>query len=375
MDAAAEGRLERRIAEIIRRNGPIGLDCYWNLALFDRHDGYYTSREPFGSGGDFVTAPDVSQMFGELIGAWLVAAWRAFGRPAPFVLAEVGPGRGTLMADVLRTVRRIDEGFPRAMRVSLVETSPRLARLQADALAAFDLPLRHVGRVEDLPAGPLFLLANELFDAVAIRQFAATAEGWRERQVTVKPGGGFGFTPAPLPMPPRLIGHPLAAMPRPPPGAILEVSPEREAIAGAIADRLARDGGAALMIDYGHRESGFGDTLQAVEGHAFADPLAAPGRRDITSHVDFARLSAGFAARGLAVAPVAEQGEFLLRLGLLERAAALARGRPQAEEEAIGAAVRRLAGSGDGEMGRLFKVLGVASRPLPLPPFPSKADD
>lgn len=373
MDAELGNRLARRIAAIIRRDGPIRLDRYWNLALFDRDDGYYASRDPFGRAGDFVTAPDVSQMFGELVAAWLVAAWRELGRPEPFALAEMGPGRGTLMEDVLRTARRLDTAFLKAARVTLVETSPRLAALQAGRLAPFDLPIRSVRRIEDAPPGPLLLFANELFDAVAIRQFIGTGDGWRERCVGLGPDECFCFTLEPATL--ADIAHPLAGTPSPPADAILEVSPERERIAEAIAARLARDGGAALMIDYGHGESGFGDTLQAIEAHAFADPLAAPGRRDITSHVDFARLEARFAAAGLAVAPLAGQGAFLLGLGLLERAGALGRGRTAAERDALAAAVRRLAGTGAGGMGRLFKVLAAASRPLSLPPFPVRWSD
>lgn len=366
--------LEGLIAAIIRREGPITLERYWDLALFHREHGYYARRDPFGRTGDFITAPEVSQMFGELLGAWMVAAWHTLGRPFPFVFAEMGPGRGTLMADMLRTIARLDVGFLKAGRIALVETSERLARIQAERLEAFDLPIRHVKRLEDIEAGPLLLVANELLDAVGIRQFVMTEEGWRERCVGVDEGGRLKFV---LNSPAleangraegRAVGSRLGKFAYPP-GTILEVSTQRTAIADSIASRLAIHGGAVLMIDYGHAESGPGDTLQAMKDHAFADPLETPGECDITSHVDFAPLAERFEAAGLAVAPIMDQGEFLLRLGLIERAGVLGRGRSSAEQAEIDAAARRLAGTEEGQMGRLFKVLAAASAPMPLPPF------
>lgn len=363
--AAAAGPLAETIAATIRREGPITLERYWDLALFHPEHGYYRSRDPFGCGGDFVTAPEVSQMFGELLGAWLITAWRELGGPSPFVLAEMGPGRGTLMADILRTAVRLDPRFLKAARVTLVETSPRLARVQAERLAPFDLPIRHVRRLEDVAAAPLLLVANELFDAVAIRQFVAAPEGWREKHVALAPDGRLAFALAPAhPGPvPGLSAH----LPVPTLGDTIEVSPQRDALSRAIAARLEAEGGAALIVDYGHARSAYGDTLQAVKDHAFADPLRTPGACDITSHVDFEAVAARFAESGLAVAPVMEQGEFLMRLGLAERAAQL--GRADAQRAAIAVAARRLAGRAAGEMGALFKVLAVASLSLDLPPF------
>jgi SAM-dependent MidA family methyltransferase len=355
------------IADIIRREGPIGIDRYWDLALFHGEHGYYASREPFGAAGDFVTAPDVSQMFGELIGAWLVAAWHGLGRPSPFLLAEIGPGRGTLMADILRTVRKLDLGFLKAARVALVETSERLQRIQAARLESFDLPIRHVRRLADTEPLPLLLVANELFDAVAIRQFVRGDGRWHEIAVELTADAAFGFA---LRTAPTGIEHSFPPnLPPAEPGATLEVSPQRDAIADLIAARIAAQGGAALMIDYGHAESAYGNTLQAMRDHGFADPLDSPGEVDVTSHVDFAALAVRFAAAGLAVAPVIGQGDFLIRLGLAERAAQLGQGRSEAEQAAIRAAAHRLCGLGADEMGALFKVLAVASQPLPLPPF------
>ncbi|MFD2236277.1 class I SAM-dependent methyltransferase [Aureimonas populi] len=355
--------LGRRIAEAIASRGPMSLERFWNIALFDPQGGYYTARRPFGAEGDFITAPEISQMFGELLGAWLVAAWRKLGRPSPFVLAEIGPGRGTLMADLLRTTRRLDPAFAGAARLWLVETSDRLAGEQAAALARFDLPVRRARRLAEVEDGPLLLVANELFDAVAIRQFVFGAEGWRERLVSLD-GEALRFVEGEAG-----TAHPLPGAGTPAPGDVAEVSPLREAIAAEIGSRLARRPGAALLIDYGHARSGFGDTLQALRAHAFADPLADPGLHDITSHVDFARLSAALAGAGASVSPVGTQGEFLLSLGLAERAARLARDRGPEDRARVASDARRLAGGGPGEMGALFKVLAAASRPLALPPF------
>ena len=355
-------KLAGRIAEAIGASGPMSLERFWNIALFDRQDGYYTSRTPIGAAGDFTTAPEISQMFGELIGAWLVAAWRELGSPAPFALAEFGPGRGTLMADILRTARQIDVGFMKAARVRLIETSDRLADEQAQRLSRFDLPILRVRRLAEIEAMPLLLVANELFDAVAIRQYFFDGRNWRERLVGLEEDG-FAL----------VEGEPVAdlAVPgeAPSAGAILEASPLREAIATELGARIAAQSGAALIIDYGHARSAFGDTLQALRAHGFADPLAEPGRHDITSHVDFERLGRALSEGGATVSPVMNQGAFLLSLGLAERAGILGRDADEDGRDAIEAAVRRLAGEAIGEMGALFKVIAAASAPLALPPF------
>ena len=368
----ADNPLLRLIGDIIDRDGPISVERYWDLALFHPDHGYYASRNPFGERGDFITAPEISQMFGELVAAWMVAAWHALGAPSPFVLAEIGPGRGTLMADILRTAGRLDRAFLAAARVTLVETSDRLATIQAERLSSFDLPIRHRKRLAEIEPGPLLLVANELFDAVAIRQFVWAADGWRERRVGRAEGGRLAFVTAP---PPALALDLPAGLRPSRPGDILEISPQRSALADTLARRLAEGGGLALLFDYGHAVSGYGDTLQAMRAHGFADPLSDPGRCDITSHVDFSALGAAFSRAGLAVAPVMDQGEFLLRLGLAERAGALGRGRDATEQAALSAAARRLAGGGENEMGILFKVLAASSATLPLPPFPSQIAD
>ena len=364
--------LAERIAAIIRRDGPIGIDRFWNMALFDAKAGYYATKNPFGRAGDFVTAPDVSQMFGELIGAWIASAWLELGRPRPFRLVEIGPGRGTLMADMLRTLKRGAPSCLAAASIHLVETSEALAAIQAATLQPFDLPIRRHRNLAEVPGGPAIIVANELFDAIAIRQFLHDGNTFFERCVGLSKAGTLEFTlrdqigPQPAP----------AALPEPPmAGAILEVSPERDALALLVADRLAAKGGAGLFIDYGHGKSGYGDTLQAIHAHAFADPLETPGQSDLTSHVDFDRLARAFSSRGLAVSPVMEQGDFLLALGLLERAGILGGPMDASGRHDIEQAVRRLAGRGKGEMGQLFKVIAVSRVPLSLPPFPPQQPD
>ncbi|WP_244488139.1 SAM-dependent methyltransferase [Aureimonas sp. Leaf454] len=306
-------------------------------------------------------------MYGELLGAWALSAWNALGRPSPFVFAEMGPGRGTMMADMLRVVLRVEPAFLKAATITLIEASDRLARLQIDRLSRFDLPVRTARRIDEVGEGPLVLLANELFDAVAIRQFVRMGRGWAERCVGLGEGGeGLAF--ALLPLPPEAA----ARLPDAPAGTLIEVAPARQAIAEAIGRRIARFGGAGLFIDYGH-DGGFGDTLQAVRSHGFVDPLERPGEADITSHVDFRALAGAFRAGGALVSPLSTQGDLLLSLGLLERAGRLGSGRDASEQEAIRVAVRRLAGPGPGEMGTLFKAIAVASGPLGVPPFPAAA--
>ena len=360
--------LANKIKAHLAVEGAMGLNRFWTFALFDRDHGYYSARQPFGRSGDFVTAPEVSQMFGELIGAWLVAAWRGLGSPERFILAEIGPGRGTLMADILRTIRNVAPQCLKAAQIRLVETSDRLAIEQEATLARFDLPIRRVRRIEELEAWPLLVVANELFDALPIRQFVYDGESWRERCVAVEPSGRFEFVLCARQLQPAELAT-ISQLAPPMAGAVLEISPARERLAQVLGARLAAQGGAGLFIDYGHTTTAYGDTLQALHEHAFADPLERPGESDITSHVDFAALAAIFRKAGLVVAPATTQGEYLLGLGLLERAGLLGTERDDAGRQAIRAAVDRLAGTGKGQMGQLFKVLAVASRPLALSPF------
>ncbi|KQT82573.1 hypothetical protein ASG48_15810 [Aurantimonas sp. Leaf443] len=343
------------------------IERYWSLALLDEAAGYYTTAEPFGRGGDFTTAPEIHQIFGELLGAWVASAWMALGRPTPFVLAEIGPGRGTLMADMLRTLRSAAPACLKAAEIRLVEVSDRLAQVQAETLSRFDLPLRHVRRLEEIEARPTILVANELLDALPIRQFVHSGGRWIERCVVRERKTGalvFEVAGGEARIDPAKLGLPVPAK-----GDIVELSPSRERQTAAIGARIAAHGGACLLIDYGHARPGYGDTLQAVKDHGFADPLEAPGTADVTSHVDFHSIARELTAAGLSVSPTVTQGDFLLALGLNERAGALSRGKALGEQDSIRAAAKRLAGPGAGQMGRLFKAICGASRPLALPPF------
>lgn len=354
--ADAMSPLGDRILRQIAAAGPIGVADYMALCLFDPDHGYYTTREPFGAQGDFTTAPEVSQMFGELLAAWLVAAWREAGAPAGAVIAEIGPGRGTMMKDMARTLARLAPDLAATARFALVETSPRLRRIQRQTLDGAGPAFAWHDTAATLPAGPLFVAANELFDALPVRQFVKTAAGWRERVVGIGEDGTLAFMAGAAGLDPGLLPAQAAAAA---PGTIAELAPAREALMETLARRLAEHGGAGLFVDYGYVGPALGDTLQALRRHRYDDVLAAPGEADLTSHVDFAPLAAVARRCGLDV-EIAGQGDFLLGLGLLERAGALGAGQDEAGRERIRAAVERLAGPE--EMGRLFKVMSVRSR-------------
>lgn len=342
------------LIERIREGGPITVADYMAECLLHPLHGYYTTREPFGVAGDFTTAPEISQMFGELFGLALVQAWLDQGSPAPFTLAELGPGRGTLMADVLRATRGVP-GFHKAAQVVLIEASPRLRVLQAERLAEAGPELGWRNNVEDLPEAPLYLIANEFLDALPIRQFQRGAEGWRERLVGLRDGAlSFGLSEL-LPEVPDTLAFTEA-----PVGAVMEdCAAARQAVA-VIGERIAQNGGTAFMIDYGGWRSR-GDTLQALRDHAFDDPLAHPGEADLTAHVDFEPLAA------LAPAYAYDtQGAVLDRLGIAARAERLASSLTGAALESHRAAHRRL--TLPEEMGSLFKVLALTRAGDPLPP-------
>ncbi|MER0239080.1 class I SAM-dependent methyltransferase [Fulvimarina sp. MAC8] len=360
--------LSEKIAREISERGPVTVERFWEIALFDRRHGYYSAHEPFGRSGDFTTAPEISQMFGELIGAWCASAWAGLGRPSPFMLAEIGPGRGTLMADILRTLRRTAPDCLAASRIRLVETSERLAALQASRLEGFDLPIKRVRQIRELEAMPTIIVANELFDAVPIRQAVLQEGRWHERVIGLESMGGFAFG----------AGKPLDRLPAWlsaigtrsfADGTVAEFSPAREALAVELGKRLHGNGGAGLFIDYGHTRSAVGDSFQAVAAHRYVPVLDNPGEADLTSHVDFASLANRFNEAGLKLSPPQTQGNFLLSMGLLERAGHLGAPLDEAGRNQIRADVQRLAGNGPQDMGDLFKVLAVSSAPLDLPPF------
>ena len=344
------------IAARIAATGPITLADYMADCLLHPAHGYYTTRDPFGTAGDFITAPEISQMFGELIGLALAQVWLDQGRPDPVMLVELGPGRGTLMADILRATAGVP-GFASAARVHLVEASARLRAVQAMRVPAASWH----DTLATVPAGPLLLVANEFLDALPIRQFIRDGDGWRERVVGL--AGGrlvFGLTMA-APFGP--LAQRLADTGQ---GDLVELCPALPPLVAQIAGRIAGHGGAALIIDYGCWRSQ-GDTLQAIQGGAAADPLAAPGLADLTAHVDFEAIALASApARHSRLTP---QGVFLDRLGLQQRSARLAQSLSGPALASHLAAYRRL--TDPGEMGHLFKVMGLW--PATAPPLPGLA--
>ena len=318
--------LERALRDQILSEGPITVETYMEAC----NAYYYATRDPLGARGDFTTAPEISQMFGEMIGCALADCWRRAGSPADAIYAELGPGRGTLAADALRVLR--SAGF--AGEVHLVETSPVLRDLQRDAV-----PEAHWHEaIEDIPAKPLLLVANEFLDALPIRQHV----GGIERRVLVA-AGGLAFDRD---------------------GEIVETSPARDEAVSAIATCLAAKGGVAVFVDYGHERSGPGDTLQAVHGHGYAPVLANPGEQDLTSHVDFEAVADAARQAGASVTAVVPQGEWLIRLGIEARAQALSRAHPDRAAE-VQAVLDRL--TGREQMGQLFKLLAIHSPDWPMP--------
>ena len=350
--------LGAEIAALIRQNGPIGVDRYMALCLGHPVHGYYRTRDPLGAQGDFTTAPEISQMFGELIGAWTAYVHGAMGRPDPLTLVELGPGRGTLMADILRTLRTAAPGVRVAPH--LVENSPVLRAVQEHTLAGTGA-VWHPG-IETLPPGPSIILANEFFDCLPVRQFERRPTGWHERQVGLGPEGGLAFGLSPEATP--------GLDAEGPEGALLSVPAAGLALVRALARTLRSASGILLAIDYGHVRPGFGDTLQALSGHRFTDPLAAPGAADLTHHVDFNALARAALAEGADVYGPVDQRDFLLALGLQARAERLKMRATDEQAAGIDAAADRLTEAGRLGMGNLFKVLAVGGPRLgPLPGF------
>lgn len=347
--------LKTRLVELIKALGPLPVTDYMAACLFDPKHGYYMSREPFGRGGDFITAPEISQMFGELIATWLIAAWRELGRPPRSMIAEIGPGRGTLMKDVARTIGKLEPALSESGSFHLIETSERLSHVQAAMLEESDGPFTWHSTIDELPRRPLFIVGNELFDAVPIRQYVKTGQGWRERCVGLDAQDDFVFLAGAGSLDPALLPPDASAAPQ---GALFEIAPARSALMEQIASRIASDTGAGLFIDYGHLETGIGDTLQAVRSHRYDDPLAHPGEADLTSHVDFAALAD--AVRSVGLDPeMTSQGLFLLEMGLLERAGQLGANAGDAVRNRLQSEVERLAGPQ--AMGELFKVISFSS--------------
>jgi NADH dehydrogenase [ubiquinone] 1 alpha subcomplex assembly factor 7 len=348
--------LSALLVERIRRDGPLTVAEYMSTALGDRDHGYYATRDPLGAAGDFITAPEISQIFGELIGLWIADCWDAMGRPRRLKIVELGPGRGTLMADILRTLKVAPAMLPEPW---LIETSPALRAVQRQRVEA-----RWADRLEDVPPGPMVLVANEFLDALPIRQFSRATDGWRERLVAATADGArLEWTLG------ALVSQTEAGLPTAlddaAEGSVAETCPEALALAATVAGRLVRDGGAALFIDYGTTTSRAGDSLQAVRGHQYRDPLEAPGETDLTAHVDFAAFANAARDAGAAVHGPVPQSLFLEALGVFVRAQVLKREATPAQARDIDLAVHRL--TAPDQMGSLFKALALTDPSMPQP--------
>jgi len=335
--------LTKIIAEQIKLEGPISIAQFMQQALQNPDYGYYVSGDPLGVDGDFITAPEISQMFGEMIGIWCVEVWRQMGSPSQFALLEMGPGRGTLMQDVLRATAKVT-GFHEAAKIYLMESNETLRAEQMEKLEThkpvfIDEPCL-------LPPLPLIVLANEFFDALPVQQFVKTANGWRERKVDWD-GSRFSFVLSPhevtLPLPEEL--------------SFFELSPQSILLMQEVASAIVQRGGAALVVDYGYAQAGGQDTLQAVSGHAYANPLERVGEIDLTTHVDFAALRATAEKQGAKVTEITHQGAFLRAMGVDLRAMQLKMKATPQQARSIDLDLRRLTDSA--QMGELFKVMAL----------------
>jgi NADH dehydrogenase [ubiquinone] 1 alpha subcomplex assembly factor 7 len=351
--------LQSEIKKLIQSAGPMPVWRYMELCLTHPQHGYYVSRDPLGREGDFTTAPEVSQMFGELVGLWTASVWKAIGSPPVLRLVELGPGRGTMMADALRAVRVLPPLY-QALSVHLVEINPVLREKQKATLMGVRSIAWH-DSIDDVPDGPAVILANEYFDVLPIHQVVKRESGWHERTVELDASGKLVFGAAAEPMPRfELLLPPLVRAA--PIGAVFEWRPDAEIM--KFAARVRDQDGAALIIDYGHLRSDAGDTFQAIARHSFADPLNNPGQADVTAHVDFQALARAAEDLGARVHGPVSQGEFLKRLGIETRAAALMAKAPPDVAEDISGALKRLIGSGRGGMGSMFKVLAISEPTL-----------
>ncbi|MDE2445234.1 MAG: SAM-dependent methyltransferase [Alphaproteobacteria bacterium] len=342
-------KLAAVVADIIAAEGPMPLDRYMALCLGHPTLGYYMTRDPFGAAGDFTTSPEISQVFGELVGVWLINSWMALDSPSPFALVELGPGRGTLMADVLRVAKSLP-AFASALQVHLVETSPVLRQVQHEKLGKVTWH-DHVGSLPELPC---LIVANEFFDALPIKQFENRGSRWFERHVGVGEGQlKMGL----VAVPPREGGE-----------GVYEVSPVSLAVAEDLGAHIAKHGGAALVIDYGHLASAAGDTLQAMKAHEFVSVLDHAGEADVTAHVDFEALARAFRSGSVDLLPMLTQGQFLNAMGLEMRVQKLSAKLQGAARQDFVIGAERLAAPD--KMGSLFKVMAIAQKNRqPLYPF------
>lgn len=349
------------LAEIIRReirdNGPMDLGRYMGLCLGHPTHGYYMTRDPFGVQGDFTTAPEISQLFGEVIGAWIVDAWSKMGAPDPVHLVECGPGRGTFMADILRVTKAVPE-FHKAVQVHLIEMSPVLREKQKQMLQGERVTWH--GDLESVPAdGPLMIIGNEFLDALPIRRFMSLKDSWMEEVVGLDEKGGFisGLVPAD----PGVVAHIPRMLFKPAETDCIEISPALNQFLGNAYKRLEKQGGLALFIDYGYPQTACGKTLQGVKKHQPVSIFEAPGEVDLTAHVNFETVGTIALESGLTVHGPVPQGDYLKRLGIELRQAILNKNATDRQKQDIQNSVDRL--TGYDQMGRLFKVIGISADP------------
>jgi len=347
--------LQSELKKLIKASGPMPVWRYMELCLTHPNFGYYVSRDPLGREGDFITAPEVSQMFGELLGLWAASVWKAIGSPQLLRLIELGPGRGTMMADALRALRVLPPLY-QSLSVHLVEINPVLREKQKSTLSGVRNIAWH-DSIDDVPDGPTVIFANEYFDVLPVHQVVRRENGWHERVVELDSHGKleFGVSTDPIPrfevlLPPLVRAAPI--------GAVFEWRPDAEIM--KIASRVRDQDGAALIIDYGHLRSDAGDTFQAIARHSFADPLKNPGQADVTAHVDFQSLVRATEDIGARVHGPVPQGDFLKRLGIETRAVTLMAKASHEVSEDISEALKRLIGTGRGGMGSMFKVMAVS---------------
>ena len=346
--------LETLIRKHIAANGPMPVSRYMQMCLTHPDHGYYLRRDPLGRDGDFITAPEFSQMFGELIGLWAASVWNAMGMPQEVKFIELGPGRGTMMADALRAVR-ILPAFHDAISVHLVETSPTL-RDRKRLMLAVAAHVEWYDSIDDVPEGPAIILANEFFDALPVHQAVKQETGWHERVIEIDDGVlAYGVAKDPIPRFEVLLPPLVRAAPN---GAIFEWRSDTAIM--TIARRLRDQSGAALIIDYGHLRSDAGDTFQAVAKHNFTNPLRNAGHADVTAHVDVQALARAAEDVGARAHGPVEQGAFLNRLGIETRAQALMKNATEDGKKLITAGLARLTGPSPEGMGSLFKVLGIS---------------
>jgi len=360
----AQSPLELEIRKRIRLAGPMPVRQFMTLCLTHPDYGYYTTRDPLGAGGDFITSPEISQVFGELIGLWAASAWHMMGQPENVRLIELGPGRGTMLMDAMRAAQVVP-AFRSAIVLHLVEVNPKLRERQQQALGTLDVPAMWHESFDEVPDGPAIVLANEFFDALPINQAIKQFNGWYERVIEIDQDDNlvFGISNEVIPLFDQLVP---AAVREAPVGAIYEWRTDNLAL--GIGQRVTREGGAALIIDYGHAKSATGETLQAVGGHAFVNPLISPGEVDLTAHVDFEAIMLAAESMGARLHGPVDQARLLRNLGIDKRAAALKTYASPDKAGDIDAACQRLLGETKTGMGKLFKAIAISHPDLKTMP-------